>query len=176
MPWTFSSRFFGSRTKTVTNARHHFRGRAAKSTAASEDEPNQSATRSEAGRLRRCLDERLSPLVLSHYQLICRRGLSGIPHMTLHSTPRVHRWRLSPLAMCPHSLFPLVVAARSRRHFSPTPANPLRLVHAARPEDAAMHLSHWASSPQRTFPVSLGRQPVQRRPSRSVSRRGRGAE
>jgi hypothetical protein len=56
---------------------------------------------------RRCLDEQVSPLVLSQSQLACRRGLSGIPHMTLHSRPRVHRWRLSPLAVCPSfSLFP----------------------------------------------------------------------
>jgi hypothetical protein len=47
---------------------------------------------------RRCLDEQLSPLILSHSQLACRRGLSGIPHMTLHSRPHVQPWSRCQLA------------------------------------------------------------------------------
>src|SRR5271155_4663950 len=83
---------------------------------------------------RRCLDERLSQLVLSQSQLACRRGLSGSP---THDSPC--EAACTPLASQPPcnvplfllSLSPWVVAARSRHHFSPTPANPLHLVHAA---------------------------------------------
>jgi hypothetical protein len=48
------------------------RGRAVKSTAVSQDGPIPSAARPELSKPRRCLDEPLSPLVLSHFQLVCR--------------------------------------------------------------------------------------------------------
>ena len=99
---------------------------------------------------RRCLDERLSQLVLSQSQLACRRGLSGSP---THDSP--FEAACTPLASQPPCNVPLFLPFR---HFSPTPANPLRLVHAARPEDVALHLSHWASLPSaHSWPVRFPR-------------------
>lgn len=121
------------------------RGRAVKSTAVLQDGPIPSAARLEPSRPRHCLDEPLSPLVLSHFQLACRSQRHpcpqaslpvGIPnpHMALLSNAPQRIW-----STCnwPPSLSLLLVAAHSRRHFFACSSKPLRLAHTARPDDAA---------------------------------------
>jgi hypothetical protein len=68
----------------------------------------------------------------------------------------------TPLASQPPCNVPLfllslslwVVAARSRRHFHPHQRTHCASCMQQRPEDVALHLSHWASSPQHTFSAS----------------------
>jgi hypothetical protein len=98
----------------------------------SQDGPIPSAARPEPSRPRRCLDEPLSPLVLSHFQLACRsqrhpcrrhRCLLGSPTRTWLSF-RTRRRGLEHLQLAPLSFSLACGCALPSSLFSPAPVSP----------------------------------------------------
>jgi len=108
--------------------------------------PNPSAARSGSGRPRRCLDERLSPSVLSHSQLACSptpslsAGAAACPE-SAYDAPCEAAWTpQAPGGPCnePPSSLSLVVATRFPSSLYACSTDLLRAVHTARPDDAAL--------------------------------------
>jgi len=128
----------------------------------SQDGPIPSAARPELSRPRRCLDEPLSPLVLSHFQLAGRSQRHPCPQISLPvRTPNPHMALLSNAqqrsgapAIGP-PLFLSCGCVLPSSLFSPAPVSPCasRTRHGltAWPDDAAF--SHW---PRRTRIITIG--------------------
>jgi len=133
------------------------RGRAVKSTAVSQDGPIPSAARPEPSRPRRCLDEPLSPLDLSHFQLACRSQRHPCRrHRCLLGSRtwlsfRTRRRGLEHLQLAPLSFSLVCGCALPSSLFSPAPVSPCasRTRHGL----TTRHFSHW---PRRTRTVTIG--------------------
>jgi hypothetical protein len=137
------------------------RDRAVKSTAVSQDGLIPSAARLEPSRPRRCLDEPLSPLVLSHFQLACKSQrypcrrhyclLGSLTRMTLltNAPQRSGVSIISPPLFLSYLWLRTPVVT-----FFACSSKPLRLAHTVRPDDAVFFSLASSHSYNHNRPIS----------------------